>query len=183
MHFYLLKEGTQLSFGEVLDLWEHSVDFCMYYNELLSAVDFEAFYWETPPMTKATLDRPFEFVLVYGRALLSIKAEPHVFAEHFEEDKLIVDFPNLGGDAQLIVPYPIDENQNYTHLAKVLRNAPIVQKNELWRTCAKAYRARLNDQKPIWLSTAGLGVSWLHIRVDSRPKYYKYTEYKTFSVI
>ncbi|MGI9175867.1 MAG: DUF6940 family protein [Rhodothermales bacterium] len=24
----------------------------------------------------------------------------------------------------------------------------------------------------MWLSTAGGGVSWLHVRLDSRPKYY-----------
>ena len=30
-----------------------------------------------------------------------------------------------------------------------------------------------------WLSTAGMGVYWLHVRVDSRPKYYRYQGYKT----
>ena len=27
---------------------------------------------------------------------------------------------------------------------------------------------------PVWMSTSGAGVSWLHIRLDSRPKYYQY---------
>ncbi|MGB1216866.1 MAG: DUF6940 family protein [Saprospiraceae bacterium] len=30
----------------------------------------------------------------------------------------------------------------------------------------------------MWLSTAGLGVYWLHIRMDNRPKYYKHKAYK-----
>lgn len=34
----------------------------------------------------------------------------------------------------------------------------------------------LNDA-PIWLNTAGAGVPWLHIRLDSRPKYYRYQPY------
>lgn len=31
---------------------------------------------------------------------------------------------------------------------------------------------------PLWVSTSGLGVSWLHVRLDSRPKYYTYAPYK-----
>ena len=32
--------------------------------------------------------------------------------------------------------------------------------------------------KPVWLSTAGAGVSWLHVRLDDRPKYYGYAPYR-----
>ena len=31
--------------------------------------------------------------------------------------------------------------------------------------------------KPVWLSTAGLGVGWLHVRLDDRPKYYRHAPY------
>jgi len=34
------------------------------------------------------------------------------------------------------------------------------------------------SDRPTWLSTAGLGVYWLHLRLDSRPKYYRYQPYK-----
>jgi hypothetical protein len=39
---------------------------------------------------------------------------------------------------------------------------------------------RLNN-KPVWLSTAGAGVAWLHIRLDDRPKYYGYTPFRAFT--
>jgi hypothetical protein len=29
----------------------------------------------------------------------------------------------------------------------------------------------------MWLSTSGLGVAWLHIRLDSTPKYYQHQPY------
>ena len=29
-----------------------------------------------------------------------------------------------------------------------------------------------------WLSTHGLGVSYLHVRIDKYPKYYSFTEYR-----
>ena len=32
--------------------------------------------------------------------------------------------------------------------------------------------------RPIWLSTAGHGVAWLHVRLDSRPKYYLHAPYR-----
>jgi hypothetical protein len=30
---------------------------------------------------------------------------------------------------------------------------------------------------PVWLSTAGAGVAWLHVRLDDRPKYYSHRPY------
>jgi hypothetical protein len=33
-------------------------------------------------------------------------------------------------------------------------------------------------EQPLWLSTAGTGIFWLHVRLDSRPKYYTYQPYR-----
>jgi hypothetical protein len=30
----------------------------------------------------------------------------------------------------------------------------------------------------IWMSTCGTGVYWLHLRLDSKPKYYTYAPYR-----
>ena len=46
----------------------------------------------------------------------------------------------------------------------------------LWRTVGEAVSERITD-RPLWLSTAGGGVAWLHVRLDSRPKYYGHTPY------
>ena len=34
------------------------------------------------------------------------------------------------------------------------------------------------NNDPIWFSTSGSGVAWLHFRLDSRPKYYTYKPFK-----
>jgi Family of unknown function (DUF6940) len=34
------------------------------------------------------------------------------------------------------------------------------------------------NAKPVWLSPAGAGVSWLHLRLDDQPKYYGYAPYR-----
>jgi len=40
-----------------------------------------------------------------------------------------------------------------------------------------AMQSRIGD-RVVWLSTAGAGVPWLHVRLDDRPKYYHYGPYR-----
>src|SRR5437773_8006599 len=37
-----------------------------------------------------------------------------------------------------------------------------------------------DQDAPRWLNTEGTGVFYLHVRIDSRPKYYSWEEYKEF---
>ena len=39
-------------------------------------------------------------------------------------------------------------------------------------------RLHRSPEETTWLSTSGLGVYWLHVRLDSYPKYYTYRPYK-----
>ena len=41
--------------------------------------------------------------------------------------------------------------------------------------------ARRVGARPVWLSTAGAGVSWLHVRLDDRPKYYGCGPYRQYA--
>jgi hypothetical protein len=180
MRFTLGDGSRPLSVREVIELWRSDEAFRQFYARLLSASTFRAFFWETPPLTTATLDREFEFVLVGSSALVDLQPEAAPFAEHFSaaEKQSVLAFPNLGGDAMLVVPVPIAEPHCYPHLAAFLRNAPAPQTSELWRSVGEAVRQRVSNV-PLWLSTAGLGVSWLHLRLDSRPKYYRHLPYKS----
>ena len=54
------------------------------------------------------------------------------------------------------------------------------QKHSLWQEVGRVMQQKLTA-KPIWLNTAGAGVPWLHIRLDSQPKYYEYKSYKELS--
>jgi len=169
-----------LPFREVIELWHGSDEFRKYFAALISDSPFDAFFWETPPVTDRTLDRPFEFVLVEGASLSQLEPDPSPFMSHFSSrhSEDVLTFPNLGGDAVLVVPAPVADQSCYTHLALFLRNAPKSQIDNFWRSVGLAMRERIS-RVPTWLSTAGLGVSWLHLRLDSRPKYYRYEPYKT----
>ncbi len=177
--FCLTRRGEAFSYDEALSLWENDADFRSFFISLLTDVPFSAFRWETPPVTAGTLSREFEFVILES-AWLDMPPEPAPFAEYFtdaDEDHGIVVFENLGRDAVLIVPSPRGPVSAYGHLAAFARLASPAQNHALWRVVGRTMRERVADQ-PVWLSTAGGGVAWLHVRLDSRPKYYGFTPYK-----
>jgi hypothetical protein len=173
------QESAPLPFSEVLRLWQRDDLFRSFFIDLLADAPFSAFRWETPPRTAASANRPFEFVLLDSPGLAR-EPDPAAFAEHFrdkEADADIVSFSNLGNDAILVVPCPDGQLSAYGHLAAFIREAPESQKHSLWELVGKVMEQRLG-QAPVWLSTAGAGVSWLHVRLDNRPKYYGYAPYR-----
>jgi hypothetical protein len=89
----------------------------------------------------------------------------------------VVAFANLRGDALLVVPCPAGDAGAYGHLAAFVREAPEAQRDALWREVGEAMARRVGA-RPVWLSTAGAGVSWLHVRLDDRPKYYGHEPYR-----
>ena len=181
LQFQISEKGELLSFAQVIERWQNSAPFRSYFNTLLAEIHFEAFYWEVAPMTQNQTSLPFEFVVINSAPLCHIIPDQSAFQEYFATNRAVVDFLNLGKDAHLLVPTPIGDASCYTHLAQFVRHAPAAQQDEFWKRVGELYGAGLNDQ-PLWLSTAGLGVSWLHLRLDSRPKYYRYEGYKTFKL-
>jgi hypothetical protein len=171
-------DSSHVAYGEVLHRWQTDAEFRSWFIGLLAASPFSAFRWETPPVTTATADRPFEFVLLDSPGLAR-NPDAAAFAEHFRgrTDGDVVEFPNLGKDAVMVVPCPNGPLTAYGHLAAFVRQAPEPQKHALWELVGAAMQRRLSNS-PVWLSTAGAGVSWLHVRLDDRPKYYGYAPYR-----
>ena len=173
--FAVLHDDAPVPYADILTLWCNNAEFRSFFSALLAASPFTAFRWETPPLTSTNTDRNFEFVLLHSTAL-ERSVDPTSFAGHFD-DTDVVTFPNLGGDAALVVPCPVVEDSIYGHLASFIRHAPETQVQHLWQTVGVAMQERLCD-RPVWLSTAGMGIPWLHVRLDSQPKYYGYAPFK-----
>jgi len=178
VRFHAAKNTRLLSWGEVLALWTDNQAFAKDFSTVLSNASNAAFRWETPRLLRRDLDEPFEFVVVDAPDLPE-HADPEPFAEHFRNarDRSVVRFDNLGGDAELVVPCPIADDGAYVHLARFVREAPADQQCELWHQVGLAMEGRVDD-RPVWLSTAGGGVAWLHVRLDDSPKYYAHTPYQ-----
>lgn len=180
VHKVIIRDSqAPLTFSDVLKLLRESSDFRSYLTAQLSATPFVAFRWETPPVTLKSVGREFECVLLDSPGLARTP-DARAFATYFDTHAVdaVAVFPNIGKDAVMIVPCPIAADSTYGHFAAFLRNAPEHQQHALWKAVGYAMEEHLSSQ-PVWLNTAGGGVSWLHIRLDSRPKYYHYSPYTT----
>lgn len=175
--FAIQRNQSPATYADVLDGWRNDAGFRRMFLKLLKDAPYSAYRWETPSITTATADRRFEFVLLDSPSLARTP-DPDAFAEHFDSPQEdIVEFPNLRGDAILIVPGHKGPASAYGHIAAFVRHAPEAQQHALWAKVGQAMMRRIGD-KPVWLSTAGAGVSWLHVRLDDQPKYYGYPPYR-----
>lgn len=178
--YSLYQDDAPLAFEDLFDLLEHDLAFGRWYTRLLADSRDDAFFWEHPPLCTATYDDPAQFVLIDGPALVALQPDPRPFERQFtavgHDD--VVSFPNLGGDAVLVAPRPIGSPLVYAHLAAFIRQGPPDQVLNTWQRTARVVRENLNEQ-PTWLSTAGLGVPWLHLRLDQRPKYYRFEPFRS----
>ncbi|WP_019508769.1 hypothetical protein [Pleurocapsa sp. PCC 7319] len=173
----IITDNHYLRYSEIIDLWQSNRTFRTFFISLLANAPFSAYGWETPATTKNTLNKIFEFV-VLDNPLLNKIPDSTAFNNYLVKNapESIITFANLGKDALLIVPSQQGAKSSYGHLASFIRHAPEEQKHNLWQKVGAVMQKNLSDA-PIWLNTAGGGVPWLHIRLDSRPKYYKYQPY------
>lgn len=178
IQYQILEKGQVLSFKKVINYWIASSSFRKFYNDLLLGSSFENFFWEHPPLLANNLEQLYEFVLVKSTNLVQVSPTPRFFKDYYEKDKTVVVFPNLGKNALMIVPVP-EGDFDYAHLGRFIRNARESHLDAFWKEVGVSFLAELGKE-PKWLSTHGLGVYWLHIRIDEYPKYYHYQKYKNW---
>jgi len=174
---------TDYTYKDFLEELGHEGEVVNSFIEILKTSNFEAYFFETPKITGNKLSsQKFEFVLVNAESLENVSPDKDAFQEHFSDcQRLVTKFHNLGGDSMLISPCPESSTnlEAYSHLAKFVRKAPQKQVLEFWKETSKTAlkHIRSRGSKPTWMSTSGLGIYWLHLRLDSRPKYYTYQPY------
>jgi Family of unknown function (DUF6940) len=177
--YRIIRDGVPATYSLVLDLWCRDTAFRCYFTALLADSPFSAYRWETPALTTKTAAQPFEFVLLNSPEFTSRQTDSNTYNGYYTDDDSdngIVTFANLRGDATLVVPSPRTSDDAYGHLAAFVRLAPESQLDAFWRVIGATVKSQITDN-PIWLSTAGGGVAWLHVRLDARPKYYGYSQY------
>jgi hypothetical protein len=176
--FTVYEGSSVLSNLDFLQSLKESEPFGRWYSQFLTSTGFDAFFWENKPFTANTLSSPYECNIVRSTYLAGQSPDSKPFRDYFDDKKEVVSFSNLGKDAQLIAPVPKDVGDDFTHLGRFLCEADKNQIDRFWKTVAGETLQRISD-KPLWLSTSGLGVFWLHARIDTYPKYYQTEEYKT----
>eukprot|EP00581_Thalassiosira_minuscula_P028154 CAMPEP_0183755264 /NCGR_PEP_ID=MMETSP0739-20130205/4083_1 /TAXON_ID=385413 /ORGANISM="Thalassiosira miniscula, Strain CCMP1093" /LENGTH=286 /DNA_ID=CAMNT_0025992047 /DNA_START=52 /DNA_END=912 /DNA_ORIENTATION=- len=157
-------------------------------SDIIASSPYSALLFETPGSSYFFSSRgQFRFALVDAPTLQSAEDSPDTvsFAEHFRKcpaDATVCSFGNLGKDAILVAPTPQSSvsSATYSHLAAFVRGAPKEQVVDFWRMGAQKYLEKLkkSPNERTWFSTNGMGVSWLHLRLDDAPKYYSYGPFK-----
>lgn len=183
---YNQSTSESITYEEFLIQLEINEEFRQLLTFHLLQNNYSSFFWECVPVSLNTLKSTlFQFMIIPS----SFHDSPDLqsFSNQFQSaspDDLVISFKNLRGDADLVVPCPQYSSQNdlkhYTHLGSFLRDGHPNQIDELWKKTAQVMRHRLlkSTDDLVWLSTHGKGVYWLHIRLDSEPKYYQCQEFK-----
>ena len=167
----------------VLDGLQRSAHLRQALSETLAAAPAQGLFFECAPFDAETLDRPFRAAWVPSPAMGRLIEDPQPFRHQLRGARApdVVTFANLSGDAVLVVPAGPGRSHSHAHLAAFLRGALPAQIERLWTQVGLAVVERLAARPgPLWLSTSGLGVSWLHIRLDQRPKYYSWATFRAW---
>ena len=179
-----VKYKCDLTYRDFLEGLSDKTDILGDLVATLKKSPFETYFFETPPATQGSLDLTFEFILANAVELKGASEDTGAFREHFDGcTDSVTSFPNLGGDALMIVPCPSSHRatSDYSSLGAFMSTAREDEVKAFWsRVGSEAlnhWRRRREGEK-VWMSTSGLGVFWLHLRLDSRPKYYTHGPYK-----
>lgn len=139
----VLVNGRKLNYSEWINAMGTSDELIFLFNQTLQESPFEAFFWEVKPANLYSMDQVFEFVLVNSKSLKSLQANDASFKKKFRENESVVNFPNLRGDAELIVPLPISKETAYAHLAAFVRSANKNQILAFWKRVVKVYEEKM----------------------------------------
>ncbi|MFK7972652.1 MAG: hypothetical protein AB8F95_19940 [Bacteroidia bacterium] len=176
--YQLLAGANVISFKDFIQALKSDPAFCSTFNTILKGCEMDKFYFETPVVDRNSLNNPFEFVLIESNSL-SNTPNPLAFSQYLDTEELIVSFLNLGKDAMLVVPTQQLEVEAsaYAHIGSFVKEKDNKEQQAgLWKRVGEEYEKALYKQ-PVWLSTAGNGVAWLHVRICEEPKYYQHAVY------
>ena len=180
-----MKEGMVRLSGDAVE----SMQMAQEISALIEESSYDGVFFETPGVDATSVSTtPMEFVLVNAPQLARFaESRPGeaAFAEHLgscsRRKQTVCSFDNLGGDARLVAPRKTSigakDANVYSHLASFVRGATEYQIADLWRLAASEYLRAVHSDRT-WFSTNGMGVAWLHVRLDSHPKYYQYAPFK-----
>ena len=178
IRFAIHQANQNLSFREVFQKWQEEEAFIHFYQKSLLQFGFEAFFWEHPALTTELLEKDYECAVRKSKSLQKRMQDEAPFKEYLDQPQNYVEIPNRKKDSLLIIPTHLGDTVNHTHFGKFIQTVPAPQLVQLFQKIGFLALERIHTETPLWLSTAGLGVSWLHIRFDQRPKYYKVQAFK-----
>ena len=149
---------------------------------ILKNSPYNSYYFQTPNIR--SLNDPIEFVLIKSETLHKKTADWTKYKEYMKRkprNRTSLSFDNLSGNTKLVVPFNKKENIKYGHLKDFILNASKEEIRDILLKVGEEVENYKNNsitnEKPLFLSTHGDGVPWLHFRIESSPIYYLYKPY------
>jgi hypothetical protein len=78
------------------------------------------------------------------------------------------------------IDYSMSKTEQYGHLSQFSRSSTLDLQTLLWR---RVFSIAKDAGKPMYISTDGRTVPWLHVRIEDNPKYYKYSLWFTCAIM
>lgn len=181
----LMLLRSELTTLQIIEETPVALAFWQELSEQLKAVDWPAgYFFETPGLRRSTaMVRPFEAALIdAGRGGLSSTQNWRAFSEFLDTDECraqgAVAFMNLSRDGYLVAPaLDGDHRTDAVHLQRFMQTSTDAQALALWAKVRETWRKCLRDDIPLWMSTSGAGVPYLHVRFFNKPRYYVHAEF------
>lgn len=154
-----------MSWKTVLNNWKNNKPFT--YPKKLKT----PFIWRTSVIRDdGNCDYIEEFLKV---PILDVHQNFNEFEEYIEKsnDTYVTSFYNLSKDTILVVPIP-KKNKNFSNLKNFIDQASKIQQKKFWNQVALIIEREIKTHTYIWVSTHGLKVPYLHVRISTSPKYY-----------
>lgn len=183
LHFQ--QHGENMSVAEVVQAWGDT-DFAIVFCDALEAAGSgcQDIFMECTPVCKVCRDQEFACTVVdadatsFSLAYRTTGTSATGFAAHMAGADPIVAFPNLDRSALLVAPNAgiLGSPDWCGSILPFLRDASDGLKAALWYSVASRIAnatLHMSEDDQLWVNTDGRGVPWLHVRIDTEPKYYK----------
>lgn len=162
---FVNSSGHPLSWWAVAEALSNSPEFRQQWHQTWANVGFD-FQWKPVPLhPEFSETQPFFVVLVPASFP---PADARAYREYLQKKDEIAVFPNLSGDAQLMIP---PATGDYGHIAAFCQTAPPDLSQAFWQKLGEMVRHAIACKDTIWCNTHGHGVPWFHLRFDKTFKY------------
>lgn len=163
-----------LTWVTIAELLARSPLFRALWNQTWADVPTD-FMWKPVPIHPAfTMTHPF-FVAIAPSSFRP--ANSSAYRSHLNRlasDQRVAVFPNLAGDAQLVVP---EDTGAYGHIRAFCQLALDTLWNSFWQQVGVMTQEAISQKASIWCNTHGHGVPWMHVRFDPTHKYPAFPPY------
>ena len=132
----------------------------------------KSFFWETSPINNK-MNNEFDEKFIESDILNKMKQNYLSFEDKIKKtnNKNVLSFYNLSKTSKLVIPYP-KKGKKFTTLKQFMDNASLKQQKLFWKKVVSSIKSMLKKYDKVWISTHGTGVPYLHVRIDTYPKYY-----------